>query len=170
MNKYVIVYGPPCSGKSLNAQAIASYFKCDYVTDESLLSRFLTGKILVLSHTNRVRNPNVKVRKNHPDYYLKGTAYSVEEVAAHLGGLWVKPIPNYQKSKFPITLDLDRPEFVVTNLFVITEANKLIASLVEYQKQGYASCFIKDGTHDVIQRLSLFIEQKLKEPVTPSRS
>lgn len=88
--KYVILYGPPRSGKTINKEALRVHYKCDYVfdavaDDASILSA--GGRVMVLSHDENPRGP-----AGHRKLYKKHTSkVSIEAAALALGSAFIVP-------------------------------------------------------------------------------
>jgi hypothetical protein len=84
---FVIVYGPPMTGKTLNAQALCEHFNCVDFIEENFLHREdlsrLSGRFLVLTTDVKVRDPRGRGRK-----ILEGRRVSVEQAKRMLGDGW----------------------------------------------------------------------------------
>ena len=89
MAEFVIVFGPPGSGKSLNKSALKTHYRCDLVFDDVFDDheiRQAKGRVLILSHTEEVKNPHDR-RK-----LLTGCLrVPVWEAAIELEEKWVGP-------------------------------------------------------------------------------
>lgn len=84
-NDTIICVGPPMSGKTLNAKAIAEAFGCRAVyeagSDDYAMWRS-TGRILVLSHSRPID------RQGHP---MPGQVVTVGEAKRRCGPKWIEP-------------------------------------------------------------------------------
>lgn len=86
---FVVVYGPPATGKTLNREALREHYRCRAVMDDwpSLAHelRGQTGRVLILSTTDQVRNPYDHRR------ILKARKVRIEDAAKALGPKWITP-------------------------------------------------------------------------------
>lgn len=86
---FVVVYGPPGTGKTLNRETLRKHYRCRAVLDDwPSLPRELrgqTGRVLILSNTEKVRDPYDRRR------VLKARTVKIEDAAKVLGTSWVKP-------------------------------------------------------------------------------
>lgn len=93
---YVIVFGPPASGKTLNAAALKRHYKCDYVFDIGFHDRQIAEsreKILILSHTKKVKDPRDRRRLIQNAVFV-----SIQEAAAAIGSESVVPVHRIQSN------------------------------------------------------------------------
>lgn len=107
----VLVWGPPCSGKTINRDAIKEYFGCDEVVDDPLRDGFelggiRSGRVLVLASSRQIsiERQGESRREFEPDL-----AYPIATVKGLLGGKWIEPVANYEpprKSDFDRFFDL----------------------------------------------------------------
>lgn len=93
--EYLVVYGPPCSGKTLNAEMIIEVLGYDYAFDAAAASpavlQSITGRVVLFSHTDQVRDPDDRKR-----FIL--WRKSIEQVKRELGHGWIEPDPQYAKA------------------------------------------------------------------------
>jgi len=87
---FVVVYGPPASGKTLNGEALRKHYKCLAVMDERVCQNqmpwlVIPGRVLLLALSERVRDPYDRRR------WLKTRTVSIEKAAHALGSKWVQP-------------------------------------------------------------------------------
>lgn len=85
----MVVYGPPATGKTLNSESLRNHFRCRAVMDDghSLPRELLgqTGRVLILSTTDKVRDPYDRRR------VLKSRTVKIEDAAKALGAKWITP-------------------------------------------------------------------------------
>lgn len=89
MPRFIIIYGPPGSGKTLNAAALKHFYDCRMVCEEGRVPASVFKRdcnVLILSNTPKVRDP--RSQKNEA---LEGRVIDIEEAAAALGKRWIKP-------------------------------------------------------------------------------
>lgn len=82
LHAQMIIIGPPCSGKTLNAAALAEHYGCDCVWEEGV-------------HGGRGAKPLVLLTEGlrHPaEPMLTGPKISVDVAKKALGGRWVEPV------------------------------------------------------------------------------
>jgi MoxR-like ATPase len=84
-NDTIICVGPPMSGKTLNAKAIAEAYGCQAVyeagSDDYAMQR-ATGRILVLAHSRPID------RQGRP---MPGQVVTVGEARQRCGSAWIEP-------------------------------------------------------------------------------
>ena len=87
--EYLVVYGPPCSGKTLNAQAIMEALNCDHAFDffERGQIEEAQGRVILFSPDERVRHPDHSTRP----YRYVSEKISIATVKAMLGSRWIEP-------------------------------------------------------------------------------
>lgn len=100
---YILVTGPPSSGKTLNAKAIQEHFKADYVIEDYILwnmfrhqkSKLENLRIVILHHDSgpKVLDPFDRRKKLQADEY-----YTIGQVKALLGAKWIEPVARYVAS------------------------------------------------------------------------
>jgi hypothetical protein len=92
-SEFVIVFGPPASGKTLNQAALKAHYKCDHVFDDMFDDSRIakaTGRIMILSTTREVKEP----RGLHPGrrrLITDALFVPVSEAAFALGEKWIAP-------------------------------------------------------------------------------
>ncbi len=90
--EFLVVYGPPCSGKTLNAQQIKEVLGYDHAFDAGFDCAEISqakGRIILFSHEERVRHPDHMGRPYR--YVLRKKP--IEAVKRFLGPRWIEPIP-----------------------------------------------------------------------------
>lgn len=89
--EFILVYGPPCSGKTLNVEAIRELFHCDHVHDCGLVLGakipWKPGRTLILVNAEDLPG----LLDSLP---IIGMA-EVGAAAAALGERWIKPVPSF---------------------------------------------------------------------------
>jgi hypothetical protein len=84
-----VVYGPPASGKTLNAKAAAYFLGCDLIVDaEDLGGHTAAKRILVLTHDQNVEDYRL-TGKRKPR--LEGRRIHISTIKQILGSKWVEP-------------------------------------------------------------------------------
>jgi hypothetical protein len=89
----VVVYGPPCSGKTLNADKIRRFLKCDTIADDGMMTEedaTYGHRILVLADNPSPRDPRRGRRRGFLPPY---ESIPIEKIAKALGIYWTKPGP-----------------------------------------------------------------------------
>lgn len=92
--EYLVIHGPPMSGKTLNAHALKEHYKCDHVFDahESGI-RDATGRVMILTWDPDVRGPSGM------RYAFKGAVrIPIHEARTMLGDRWIEPRRDYHAS------------------------------------------------------------------------
>jgi hypothetical protein len=90
--EYLVVYGPHCSGKTLNAEAMKKALGYDHVFDDftpSWMIKEAEGRIILTSLTEEVRNPD-----DRRTYVLRKKP--IEAVKRLLGAQWIEPVEGYR--------------------------------------------------------------------------
>lgn len=83
MPTYVIIHGPPCSGKTLNREALRKHYKCGPVFDHDLSGLAeARGRILILTESKPVLSPG------NGRLALEGKYIPIEEAKIALGAKW----------------------------------------------------------------------------------
>jgi hypothetical protein len=86
--KFVIVYGPPMSGKTINKEAMREHYKCDSVFDVGFEDASILaagGRVMVLATDENPRGP-----AGQRNLYKKHTVkISVGAAALALGDRWI---------------------------------------------------------------------------------
>jgi len=83
----IIIYGPPASGKTINAEVLRKHYRCDQVLDAGFDdSRIIEarGRILVLSLEKVPKGP-----KGHRKLFAEAIAIPVQEAAFAVGDAWI---------------------------------------------------------------------------------
>lgn len=91
---YLVIYGPPGSGKTLNREALRAHYKCATVVDDWPQRRMLrevSGCVLILSGADHVCDPRDRRRR------LKCRYISIGDAAKALGAAWVAPVPGWSE-------------------------------------------------------------------------
>jgi hypothetical protein len=89
--EFIVVYGPPCSGKTLNAAAMCAKLGYDaaFDADETEAIRQAKGRIILFAHGEQVRSPDAPAGNRHL-YVLRKKP--IEAVKRLLGDAWVEPV------------------------------------------------------------------------------
>ena len=87
---FVVIYGPPGSGKTVNKEALRLHYRCSAVIDDGdriqrWQLRGLKGRVLVISSGTGLRDPFDRRR------VLECRYIRVDAAAKALGANWVKP-------------------------------------------------------------------------------
>lgn len=101
----VLVWGPPCTGKTINREAMMEYFGCDQVVDDPScyeLGMISEGRVLVLALD---RDLTVHRHGEKPSAFDPDQAYPVATVKGLLGDKWIDPDPDWRA---PRKSDKDR--------------------------------------------------------------
>ena len=88
--QYLVIFGPPCSGKTLNAEAIKKALGYDHAFDvgfDTVQIQAASGRIILFSQNEQVRHPDHLVR---PYQYVMRRK-PIEAVKRLLGSKWVEP-------------------------------------------------------------------------------
>ena len=96
--EYLVIHGPPASGKTLNKEVIKKVCSADHVFDadfERDQARDAYGKILLFSNDPQVRAPDDTGR---PYRYVM-RKIPIEIIKRALGSLWVEPDPQWKAGK-----------------------------------------------------------------------
>lgn len=99
----VLVWGPPCSGKTINLESIKHLFNCTDVIDDPSpfgLGVIKTGRVLVLANNREV----AVERKGEPrQVFVPDEAYPIATVKGLLGDKWIEPVRglhlNYEQAE-----------------------------------------------------------------------
>lgn len=83
--EFIIVFGEPRSGKTLNKVALRAHYNCDHVFDDHEIANAV-GRILILSTTEDVKDPRDRRR-----VLTNVLRVPVREAAIALGDKWVEP-------------------------------------------------------------------------------
>jgi AAA+ superfamily predicted ATPase len=96
--EFVVVYGPPATGKTINAKALQDHYGCHTAIIDVGRQLFTadtinyyarprtSGRILVLDNSKELRDPFDRRRKLTNAQFV-----SVEEAAKALGNKWISP-------------------------------------------------------------------------------
>lgn len=89
---FIIVYGPPASGKTINAERLRKHYRCDHVFDAGfdnpkILSS--SGRVMVLACEQYPPGPRIGRAKGSSDFYQGAATIPVEEAKFALGGEWI---------------------------------------------------------------------------------
>lgn len=87
----VVVYGPPCSGKTLNADKICRFLKCDTIADDGFMTEedaIYGHRILILCDTQSPRDPRRGKRRSFIPPY---DSIPIEKIKKALGHAWAEP-------------------------------------------------------------------------------
>jgi len=100
---FILVTGPPASGKTINAKAIQEHFKADYVIDDYILWNMFGHKKSKLENLRMVilRDPCDPEALDPFDRRKKLQAdesYTIDQVKALLGAKWIDPVAGYVAS------------------------------------------------------------------------
>lgn len=91
MTKYIILHGPPRSGKTLNAQALKQHYNCDHVFDGfAVNSRVIGigGLVLIITCNAAIKGP-----KGNRRLFKDSVRIPVAEAAIALGEKWIGHFP-----------------------------------------------------------------------------
>ena len=92
MNEYIIILGPPASGKTLNREALRKHYKCDHVFDGGFDRAKIVaaaGRIMVLTC-----DPNLKGPSGHRKMFKNAVWIPVRAAEIALGSRWIAPEAN----------------------------------------------------------------------------
>lgn len=134
MPEFVILYGPPASGKTINAKALQERYNCDYVTDEWLgrpLGKEMPKRVLIL--TNK---PGLMGTPEEPELFKSAVRLQVSLAAKDLGDKWIVPDPEYGNKKHPASALTWRgmPQLAKSGVDLIAEER-----LRQIQQEGWSA-------------------------------
>lgn len=88
---YLILHGPPMSGKTLNSEALKRHYKCDHVFDGGFDDARIAGakgRVMVLTCDANIKGP-----RGHRKMFKESVRIPVQEAVVMLGRRWVAPRP-----------------------------------------------------------------------------
>lgn len=94
--EFVIIFGPPASGKSINAKALMHHFACDAAYDAGFDDAAIMeakGRVMVMTH-----DPSVKGVRGARRLFDHATRVSIVQARQELGERWIEPKSNHQSS------------------------------------------------------------------------
>jgi hypothetical protein len=108
MSEFIIIYGPPASGKTINASGMLQRYGCDHVCDFEEYRGGDFKRVLIL--TNK---PGLMGTPEQPELFKSAGRLQIKLVKQDLGDRWVEPIPGYRAEAKAEPVDAVPPLFRV---------------------------------------------------------